>query len=142
MYSVLTQTNNQAPYLLSPEQITGILMTTVLSFDVLILNESYSNTLLVFKACRPRHESDNWALHAKHEEWDVNLHELAHKYLFRPSQLVATPICFCMALYASFVYGILYQYVPSTLDTLCHHHTSPRNIHAYTTSQLFCRFSH
>jgi hypothetical protein len=84
----------------------------------------------------------NWALHAKHEEWDVNLHELAHKYLFRPSQLVATPICFCMALYASFVYGILYQYVPSTLDTLCHHHTSPRNIHAYTTSQLFCRFSH
>lgn len=131
MYAVLTQTNNQAPYLLSPEQITGILMTTVLSFDVLILNESYSNTLLVFKACRLRHESDNWALHAKHEEWDVNLHELAHKYLFRPSQLVATPICFCMALYASFVYGILYQYVPSTLDTLCHHHTSHSSFAAF-----------
>ena len=105
--------------LLTYQQITGILMMTVLFLDILILDESYSNTLLVFKARRLRHESGNWALHAKHEEWDVNFHELSHKYLIRPFQLLATPICLCMSLYASFVYAILYLYVsPALLPSL------------------------
>ena len=42
------------------------------------------------------------------EEWDVSLDELAHKYLVRPFQMLMTPICLFVALYASFVYGILY----------------------------------
>ena len=44
----------------------------------------------------------------QHEEWDVSLREIAIKYLVRPLQLLCTPICFLVALYASFVYGILY----------------------------------
>ena len=47
-------------------------------------------------------------LHAKHEEWDVSLSGMAHKYLVRPFQILFTPIAACMATYASFVYGILY----------------------------------
>lgn len=62
----------------------------------------------MYKARRLRHETGNWALHAEHEEWDVGLKELAEKYLIRPFQLLMTPICFLVALYASFVYGILY----------------------------------
>lgn len=79
-----------------------------LTLDVLFLDESYPPALLVTKARRLRYESGNWALHARHEEWDVTLKELGNKYLVRPFQLLATPICFLVALYASFCYGILY----------------------------------
>lgn len=47
-------------------------------------------------------------MHAKFEEWDVSLKELAVKFGIRPFQMLMTPICFSVALYASFVYGILY----------------------------------
>ncbi|KAK4633580.1 Efflux pump bik6 [Fulvia fulva] len=90
------------------QYLTGIMMMFILTLDVIILDESYAPVLLVSKARRLRHESGNWALHAEHEEWDISLVELANKYLVRPFQLLATPICFLMALYASFCYGILY----------------------------------
>ncbi|KAL1985761.1 hypothetical protein VTN96DRAFT_7383 [Rasamsonia emersonii] len=90
------------------EYITGIYMMFILTLDVLLLDESYPPVLLVYKARRLRHESGNWALHARHEEWDVSLKEMANKYLIRPFRLLVTPICFSVALYASFVYGILY----------------------------------
>ena len=80
----------------------------ILLLDVIFVDESYPAALLVKKAQRLRHESGNWALHAKHEEWDVSLSEIAHKYLIRPFKLLTTPICFLVALYASFVYGILF----------------------------------
>ncbi|KAL1305427.1 hypothetical protein AAFC00_002312 [Neodothiora populina] len=90
------------------QYITGIYMLVMLFLDILILDESFPPILLVYKARRLRHESGNWALHAKHEEWDISLRELCNKYLVRPFQLLFTPICFLVALYASFVYGILY----------------------------------
>jgi MFS family permease len=89
-------------------QITGIYMMFILTLDVIFIDESYPPVLLVYKAQRLRHETGNWALHAKHEEWDVSIKEMANKYLIRPFELLTTPICFCVALYASFVYGILY----------------------------------
>jgi len=90
------------------QYITGIYMMFILILDIIILDESYPAALLVVKAKRLRHETGNWALHASHEEWDVSLSEMAQKYLIRPFQLLATPICFLVAMYASFVYGILY----------------------------------
>lgn len=89
-------------------QLTGILMAFVLFLDVLILDESYPPVLLVRKASRLRHESGNWALHARHEEWDVSLRELGKKYMVRPFQILTTPIGMAVALYASFCYGLLY----------------------------------
>lgn len=38
----------------------------------------------------------------------VSLKEMALKFGVRPFQMLLTPICFFVALYASFVYGILY----------------------------------
>ncbi|KAJ5799425.1 uncharacterized protein N7518_001493 [Penicillium psychrosexuale] len=90
------------------EYITGIMMLFFLTMDLLFVDESYPPVLLVYKAQRLRFETGNWALHARHEEWDVTLKEICNKYLVRPFQLLATPICFLVALYASFVYGILY----------------------------------
>ena len=91
------------------EYITGILQSIFLVIAVIFVDESYPPKLLVYKARRLRHESGNWALHAKFEEWDVNLVDMARKFLIRPVQLLMTPICFLVALYASFCYGILYM---------------------------------
>lgn len=91
------------------EYITGMLQASVLLMAVIFVDETYPPRLLVWKAARLRHESGNWALHAKFEEWDVSIEELARKFLVRPVQLLCTPICFLVALYASFCYGILYM---------------------------------
>jgi MFS transporter, DHA1 family, multidrug resistance protein len=101
----------QVPYLgwRFAQHLTGILQSVVLLNAVIFIDETYPPILLVYKARRLRHESGNWALHAKFEEWDVNIAELARKFLVRPLQLLCTPICFLMALYASFCYGILYM---------------------------------
>ncbi|KAJ5637562.1 hypothetical protein N7490_007441 [Penicillium lividum] len=90
------------------QYLTGIMMMFFLVMDLLFIDESYPPALLVSKARRLRFETGNWALHARHEEWDVTWKELGNKYLIRPFALLATPICFLVALYASFVYGILY----------------------------------
>ena len=91
------------------EYLTGILQATVLTIGILFIDESYPPKLLIYKARRLRHESGNWALHAKFEEWDVSISDLTRKFLIRPVQLLCTPICFLVALYASFCYGILYM---------------------------------
>ncbi|EFY91914.1 hypothetical protein J3458_012929 [Metarhizium acridum] len=91
------------------EYLTGILQVVVLGVAMVLIDESYPPKLLVYKARRLRHETGNWALHARFEEWDVSVGELARKFLLRPVQLLCTPICFLMALYASFCYGILYM---------------------------------
>ena len=90
------------------EYLTGMLMLFVWVLDFLILDESYPPVLLVYKARRLRIRTGNWALHAKHEEWDVSVREMLEKFGVRPFQMLMTPICFAIALYASFVYGILY----------------------------------
>ena len=95
------------------EYLTGILQMFILLLDVVWIDESYAPVLLVYKARRLRFESGNWALHAAFEEWDVTIKELARKFLIRPFALLATPICFLMALYASFCYGILYSQLGS-----------------------------
>lgn len=84
------------------------MMAFFLLMDVVFIDESYPPVLLVYKARRLRFETGNWALHARHEEWDVTFREIGNKYLIRPFALLTTPICFLVALYASFVYGILY----------------------------------
>ncbi|RHZ53570.1 MFS transporter [Aspergillus thermomutatus] len=95
------------------EYLTGIVMMAQVVLDVLLLDESYAPVLLSHKARRLRVEGKNWALHSKHEEWDVSPAELSQKYLIRPFQMLGTPICLLMSIYASFVYGILYANLES-----------------------------
>ncbi|MCJ1393634.1 hypothetical protein MMC18_006509 [Xylographa bjoerkii] len=90
------------------EYLTAMMMLFIWVLDILILDESYAPVLLVYKARRLRIQTGNWALHAEHEEWDVSVKEMIEKFGVRPFQMLMTPICFLIALYASFVYGILY----------------------------------
>ncbi|KAK4120651.1 MFS general substrate transporter [Parathielavia appendiculata] len=95
------------------EYLAGILQGFILLVAMIVIDETYPPKLLVYKARRLRIQSGNWALHAKFEEWDVSIVELARKFLVRPVQLLCTPICFLVALYASFCYGILYMQLGS-----------------------------
>ncbi|KAF3386183.1 Efflux pump bik6, partial [Penicillium rolfsii] len=90
------------------EYLTGIIMMAQVVLDVCFLDESYPPVLLAYKARRLRFKGKNFALHAKQEEWNLSVKELCQKYLIRPIQMLGTPICLLMSLYASFVYGILY----------------------------------
>ncbi|KAF1357654.1 MSF membrane transporter [Lizonia empirigonia] len=81
------------------EYFTGIIQAAILVVDVIFIDECYPPKLL----------TGNWAFHAKFEEWDVSFVQLCRKFLVRPVQLLMTPICFLVALYASFCYGILYM---------------------------------
>ncbi|KHN95482.1 MSF membrane transporter [Metarhizium album ARSEF 1941] len=89
--------------------LSTMLQAVVLAMAIIFIDESYPPSLLVCKAQRLRFSTGNWALHAQFEEWDISVRELATKFLLRPVQLLCTPICFLMALYASFCYGILYM---------------------------------
>lgn len=84
-------------------------MLLVLTMDVIFIDETYPPKLLVNKAVRLRHQSGNYSLHASHEEWEPTIKELGNKYLVRPWQILFTPICSLVCLYACFVYGILYS---------------------------------
>ena len=91
------------------EYMTGVLMLIILIADIIFVDESYPQVLLVSKARKLRISTGNWALHAQFEEWDISISELAHKFLIKPFQLMTSPICILMCFYASFCYGILYM---------------------------------
>lgn len=72
----------------------------------LLLKESYGPIILARRAKRLRLRTGNWALHAKHEEQAVNLHEIFYVYLLRPSKMLfMEPILLLQTLYLAFVYG-------------------------------------
>ncbi|KAL5604517.1 uncharacterized protein BROUX77_004703 [Berkeleyomyces rouxiae] len=91
------------------EYFAGILQCLVLALALVFVDESYPPKLLVNKARSLRLTTGNWALHAEFEEWDPEFTHMAKKFLLRPIQLMFSPICGMMSLYASFCYGIVYM---------------------------------
>ncbi|MCJ1307371.1 hypothetical protein MMC25_001017 [Agyrium rufum] len=78
---------------------------------LMFVRETYPPILLSRKAYKMRHETKNWALHAKSEEQKVDFHELVVKYLFRPFQMmIQEPILVLITIYMALVYGILYLF--------------------------------
>ena len=77
-------------------------------------SESYAPVLLQRKAARIRFQTKNWAVHAPADENQVNIHEIAHKYLYRPFVMFAfEPILVLVTLYMSFIYGMIYLFFES-----------------------------
>ena len=87
-----------------------MLTLTIFVVDVFILCESYEPILLARKASHLRAETGNWALHAEFEEWTqrVTLRYYINKFALRRFVTLATPICFFISVYASFIFGVFY----------------------------------
>ncbi|AQZ15846.1 hypothetical protein BZL39_J00110 [Zygosaccharomyces parabailii] len=77
------------------------------------VSESFGGVILARKASKIRKETGNWAYHAKHEEWDLDFKEYFSVHFMRPFEMLATPIVFFLALFASYVFGILYLIMTS-----------------------------
>ncbi|CEP59984.1 MFS transporter LALA0_S01e00386g [Lachancea lanzarotensis] len=90
-----------------------IVQGVLLIVAALTVSESYAGVVLAKKAKKIRKESGNWAYHAAHEEWDLDFKEYVSIHLLRPFAMLATPIVFALALFASYVFGVLYLIVTS-----------------------------
>ena len=91
--------------------ITLILISLFGFIGLFLCKESYAPVLLQRKASRRRFETRNWALHAPLDEQPVRLHDIVHRYLFRPWKMLALePVLFLLTIYISLVYGILYLF--------------------------------
>ncbi|KAI3293272.1 hypothetical protein DTO002I6_4923 [Penicillium roqueforti] len=91
------------------EYITAIWAFAISSIGILVVPETFEQTLLTQRAKRLRTKSKNWALHAKAEEKVVSYQDIAVQYLLRPFQmLVQEPILLLITLYMGFIYGFLY----------------------------------
>lgn len=91
------------------QYITGIMGGAVFILNVFFYEESYHPMVLVKKARMLREQTGNWAIHAIAEERDIEIKEIVRRTVFRPIRILVTqPIVTLIAIYVSFVYGILY----------------------------------
>ncbi|SCU79925.1 LAMI_0B00166g1_1 [Lachancea mirantina] len=96
-----------------PLWLICIIQGVLLVVAALTVSESFKGVILAKRAKMIRKQSGNWAYHAKHEEWDLDFSEYLSVHLLRPFAMLATPIVFALALFASYVFGILYLIVTS-----------------------------
>lgn len=85
-----------------------------LAFVLLALfgEETYAPILLVQKAEELRRRTQNWGIHAKQEEIEIDFVSIIQKNFARPFVLLFTePVVLCISLYMAFVYGVLYVFL-------------------------------
>lgn len=90
------------------QQLTGIMLATILIASVLWIEESFPPVLLARKANKIRHETKDWSVHSKSQETGTSIKQMAAKYLIVPLEMMVDPIAFSISLYAAFCYAIVY----------------------------------
>ncbi|KXT15292.1 hypothetical protein AC579_4850 [Pseudocercospora musae] len=108
--------------------ITMIMAGLFGGIGVFVIPETFEPRLLQVKAKKLKYQTRNWALHAPADEKEVNLEEIAEKYILRPfKMLMLEPILVLITLYVSLIYGK--KYLKSTQPLI-------RHINQYLTSLL------
>ena len=91
------------------EYIEAIWVFTIFAMGVFAFPEMYAPVLLKWKAQRLRKETGNQALYHPHERMKLSPKEVVTKHFSRPILMLLTePMVTSIALYASFVYGLLF----------------------------------
>lgn len=91
------------------EYIEAIWVFVILVLCIFCLPEVYAPVLLARKAKRLRKETGNEALYHPHEKMKLSPKTIVTKHLSRPLRMFFTePMVTCIALYASFVFSLLY----------------------------------
>lgn len=94
------------------EYFVAIMGFLALGLNLIFLQETYPPIVLVEKASELRRRTQNWGIHAKQEEIEVDFQELVTKNFSRPLRLLFTePIVFLLSLYMAFIYGLLYLFL-------------------------------
>jgi len=91
------------------EWILTIWVFVVMAFSLFFMPELYSPVLLKRKAQRLRKETGDQRYWHPHEEAKISPTNILTKHVSRPLKMLTTePMVTCIAIYASFVYGLLY----------------------------------
>lgn len=94
----------------------GILGFFIGFVNFIFLSETYLPALNSQRARKLRLETGNWALHAKHDEWELTWKEFFLVHCARPVLMFLTPIVFLMASFASFAYGLMFLIITSVAE--------------------------
>lgn len=87
--------------------ITSFMGFLSFGLDLIFLEETYPPQILVNKAAELRRRTQNYFIHAKQEEIEVDVRELLEKNFSRPMRLLfQEPIILLLSIYMSFVYGM------------------------------------
>lgn len=74
--------------------------------------ESHAPVILSCKAVKLRTNTGIHAIHAAHDEVELDLRQIAHTNLIRPMKMLITePVLLLVTLYMSFIYGLVYALV-------------------------------
>ncbi|VEU23575.1 DEKNAAC104535 [Brettanomyces naardenensis] len=91
-----------------PQWFIGLVDLFMIALCLSTLEETYEPVILSWRARDRRLDSKQWNIHSLHDTWKFDLRETVSVHLIRPFAMLATPIVFLMALYASYVYGLFY----------------------------------
>jgi MFS transporter, DHA1 family, multidrug resistance protein len=92
--------------------IVSIMGWLAFGLDLLFLRETYPPSILVEKAAELRRRTQNWGIHAKQEEIEVDFKELLQRNFTRPMRLLfLEPIVTLISIYMAFIYGLLYLFL-------------------------------
>lgn len=92
------------------EYIEAIWVFFVFAIALLFMPEMYANVVLKRRAQRTRKETGDERYHHPHEKEKMQINNIITKYLSRPIRMLFTePMITAIAIYASFVYGLLYM---------------------------------
>lgn len=92
------------------EYVEAIFVFSVAIFGTIFFPEVYPPVLLKRKAQRLRKETGDSRYYHPHEDLKVDFKSVVTKQLTRPLRMLLTePMVICIAIYASFVYGVLYM---------------------------------
>ena len=91
--------------------ITMIMVALFTTIGLFVIPESFAPVILQRRAKKLRFETQNWAIHAKIDENQVDFRQILTKYLFRPfAMLFLEPILILITIYMATIYGILYLF--------------------------------
>ncbi|KAJ3499724.1 hypothetical protein NLG97_g90 [Lecanicillium saksenae] len=94
------------------EYMQAILTFFAVAVCIVFLPETYGPVLLGRKAARMRKETGDDRWWHPHEEENMNMSNIVTKYIVRPLNMLLTePAVTCMALYASFVFALMYMFL-------------------------------
>ncbi|OAA61356.1 Major facilitator superfamily domain, general substrate transporter [Cordyceps fumosorosea ARSEF 2679] len=94
------------------EYMQAIISFAVVVICIFFLPETYGPVLLRRKAARLRKETGDDRWWHPHEEEKMNMSNIVTKYIVRPLNMLFTePAVTCMAIYASFVFALIYMFL-------------------------------
>ncbi|CCF59034.1 hypothetical protein KAFR_0F04390 [Kazachstania africana CBS 2517] len=91
------------------EYVVGCLAALVFVLVALFFEETHHPSILVGKAKQMRQDTNNWGIHAAHENAELSIRDIVQNTITRPLIMLFTePVLLIVSIYNSFVYGILY----------------------------------